>query len=248
MNCLDSFPLIHISETDSTNNYLSALCDRQEVEGFTTVLTDFQTAGKGQRGNSWESDNGKNLLFSYVLFPDFLEANRQFLISQIASLSIKEELDTYTDNISIKWPNDIYWKEKKICGILIENDLTGIHISRSIIGIGVNINQEMFRSNAPNPVSLFQITGQRNELLPILSNIMQRVQTYFQELEAGHAQVIADKYMNALFRKEGMHKYSDDNGEFFAQIERVAPEGFLILKDEGGNERKYAFKEVQYRL
>lgn len=248
MNCSDTFPLIHIAETDSTNNYLSVLCDNQQVDKFTTVLTDFQTAGKGQRGNSWESDYEKNLLISFVLFPDFLEAKRQFLISQIASLSIKEELDTYTNGISIKWPNDIYWKEKKICGMLIENDLTGSCISRSIIGIGVNINQEVFRSNAPNPVSLFQITGKKNELLPLLSNIMQRVQTYYQELEAGNAQVIANKYLNALFRKEGMHKYSDDNGEFFAHIERVEPEGFLILKDEGGNERKYAFKEVQYRL
>ena len=116
-------PLIHIIETNSTNNYLQTFCTREKAEELTTVVADFQTSGRGQRGNSWESEPAKNLLFSFVLFPEFLEARRQFLISQIVSLAIKEELDTYTDDISIKWPNDIYWKEKKICGILIENDL-----------------------------------------------------------------------------------------------------------------------------
>ena len=142
-------PLIHISETNSTNNYLQTLCARQKVEELTTVVADFQTSGRGQRGNSWESEPLKNLLFSFVLFPDFLEARCQFLISQIISLAIKEELSTYTEDISIKWPNDIYWKEKKICGILIENDLMGRNICQSIAGIGININQEEFYSPAP---------------------------------------------------------------------------------------------------
>ena len=160
MPSLDTFPvpLIHINETNSTNNYLQSLCSEQKVEELTVVVADFQTSGRGQRGNSWESDPGKNLLFSTVIFPEFLEARRQFLISQIISLAIKEELDTYTTDISIKWPNDIYWKEKKICGMLIENDLMGRNISQSIIGIGININQEIFHSSAPNPVSLLQIT------------------------------------------------------------------------------------------
>ena len=105
-------PLIHISETNSTNSYLQALCSKQQgVAAFTTVVADFQTSGRGQRGNSWESEPKKNLLFSFVLFPDFLEARRQFLISQIVSLAIKEELDSYADDFSIKWPNDIYWKD-----------------------------------------------------------------------------------------------------------------------------------------
>ena len=130
----DTFPvsLIHINETNSTNNYLQSLCSEQKVEELTVIVADFQTSGRGQRGNSWESDPGKNLLFSTVIFPEFLEARRQFLISQIISLAIKEELDTYTSDISIKWPNDIYWKEKKICGMLIENDLMGRNMFFSV--------------------------------------------------------------------------------------------------------------------
>ena len=155
-------PLIILPETDSTNNHLTQLCNEQQsaVREFTTIIAERQTAGKGQRGNSWESEDCRNITFSFVLYPTFVEARRQFVLSQIVSLSIKEELDEWTEGISIKWPNDIYWNEKKICGILIENDLSGHHIGRSISGIGVNINQETFRSNAPNPVSLKQITGQ----------------------------------------------------------------------------------------
>lgn len=106
-------PLIHISETNSTNNYLQTLCARQKIEELTTVVADFQTSGRGQRGNSWESEPLKNLLFSFVLFPDFLEACCQFLISQIISLAIKEELSTYTEDISIKWPNRYLLEREK---------------------------------------------------------------------------------------------------------------------------------------
>ena len=241
-------PLIHISETNSTNNYLQSLCSKQKVEELTVVVADFQTSGRGQRGNSWESDSGKNLLFSIVIFPEFLEARRQFLISQIISLAIKEELDTYTTDISIKWPNDIYWKEKKICGILIENDLMGRNISQSIAGIGININQETFHSFAPNPVSLRQITGKEFDLFEILKNIVLRIQSYYSLLKKGNTESIVCQYEMSLFRKEGMHRFKDANGKFLARIICVEPEGRLILEDEILNKRGYMFKEVEYLL
>lgn len=241
-------PLIHISETNSTNNYLQSLCSKQKVEELTVVVADFQTSGRGQRGNSWESDSGKNLLFSIVIFPEFLEARRQFLISQIISLAIKEELDTYTTDISIKWPNDIYWKEKKICGMLIENDLMGRNISQSIAGIGININQETFHSFAPNPVSLRQITGKEFDLFEILKSIVLRIQSYYSLLKKGNTESIVCQYEMSLFRKEGMHRFKDTNGEFLARIICVEPEGRLILEDEILNKRGYMFKEVEYLL
>lgn len=248
MPCPESFPvpLIHISETNSTNNYLQTLCAQQRVEELTTVIADYQTSGRGQRGNSWESDAEKNLLFSFVLFPRFLEARRQFLISQIISLAIKEELDMYTTDISIKWPNDIYWREKKIGGMLIENDLMGQHISQSITGVGININQEAFYSSAPNPVSLLQITGMKQDVFEILRNIMLRIQSYYALLQKGNTKFIANRYEKALFRKEGLHRYKDVHGEFSARIVSVEPEGKLILEDEAKTLREYLFKEVQY--
>lgn len=241
-------PLIHISETNSTNNYLQTLCTQQKVEELTTVVADFQTSGRGQRGNSWESEPLKNLLFSFVLFPDFLEARCQFLISQIISLAIKEELDTYTDDVSIKWPNDIYWKEKKICGILIENDLMGRNISQSIAGIGININQEKFHSPAPNPVSLYQITGKQYDTFEVLKNIMLRIQSYYSQLKKNDTSSIVAHYEKSLFRKEGMHRYKDADGEFLARIVCVEPEGRLILEDEMLAKRGYMFKEIEYLL
>lgn len=241
-------PLIHISETNSTNSYLQTLCVQEKVEELTTVVADFQTSGRGQRGNSWESAPFKNLLFSFVLFPDFLEARRQFLISQIVSLAIKEELDVYTDDISIKWPNDIYWKEKKICGILIENDLMGRNISQSIAGIGININQEAFHSPAPNPVSLYQITGKQYDIFDILKNIMLRVRSYYIRLLKDDTAFITAQYEKSLFRKEGLHRYKDADGEFLARIVCVEPEGRLILEDEKQTKRGYMFKEVEYLL
>lgn len=241
-------PLITIEQTNSTNNYLHEYCNRQQPSAFTTVTADFQTGGRGQRGNSWESETGRNLLFSFVLFPEFLEARRQFLLSQIISLSIKEVLTDYTTGISIKWPNDIYWQDRKICGILIENDLVGNSICKSIAGVGVNINQREFYSSAPNPVSLWQITGKEHNCQEILAQIMQRVKDYYSLLLRGNSEAIASRYQKALFRRKGLYLYKDFNGKFLAEIVHVEPEGLLVLRTQSGKERKYAFKEVQYVL
>lgn len=254
--CPDTFPfpLVALDETDSTNRYLSQLCnDLQEtVAELTTVTAEFQTAGKGQRGNSWEAEAGKNLLFSFVLYPSFLKARRQFILSQIVSLAIKEELSQYTEDITIKWPNDIYWKEKKICGILIENDLAGQCIRRCISGIGININQETFHSDAPNPVSLKQITGKEHDRYEILAHILKRIETYYKKIQSENAETfiaeINARYARSLFRRRGFHPYQDTNGRFLARLLRVEPDGRFVLEDENGKEREYLFKEVQYML
>lgn len=253
-NFPEHFPLIRLEETDSTNHYLDALC-RQEAERpaeYTTVTAEFQTAGKGQRGNSWESERGRNLLFSYVLYPTFLEARQQFVLSQIASLAVKEELDMWTDGVSIKWPNDVYRGDHKICGMLLENDLSGHAIGRNIAGIGVNINQEVFRSDAPNPVSLKQITGREHDRAAILEGILQRVYGYYEQLrrdtDGSFLTGLSERYAAALYRREGFHPYRDAGGDFRARLVGVEPDGRFVLKDEAGRVRKYLFKEVQYIL
>jgi len=247
-----SFPIIRLQETDSTNRYLSQLCEEKEdtLKEFTTVTSIYQTAGKGQRGNSWESEKGKNLLFSLLLYPSFLKVKEQFILSQLISLAIKEELDTYTSDIYIKWPNDIYWKERKICGILIENTLQGHHIKYCICGVGLNINQETFISNAPNPVSLKQITNKDYSTELILKGILSRIKQYYNHLSESpqSSMAIEEKYFNSLFRRNGFHPYQDVNGIFMAELLRVEPDGRFVLRDESGCERNYLFKEVQYIL
>lgn len=187
-----------------------------------------------------------------MLYPRFVEARRQFVLSQIVSLAVKEELDTHTEGISIKWPNDIYWHEKKICGMLIENVLEGNRIGRCIPGIGINLNQTVFRSPAPNPVSLKQITGRDYDAPTILNGFLRRLHTYYEALrrdEDGRFAIsIARRYTDALFRREGLHPYEDANGRFLARLADVEPDGRFVLQDETGHLRKYLFKEVQYIL
>jgi BirA family biotin operon repressor/biotin-[acetyl-CoA-carboxylase] ligase len=245
--------MIHLNETDSTNRYLQQLCQEagnNKVEEFTTICADYQTAGKGQRGNSWEAAKGANLLFSFVCYPTFVPIRQQFVLSQLISLGIKETLDEYCSDISIKWPNDIYWKEKKICGILIENDLQGNSIGRCISGIGLNINQEVFFSDAPNPISLKQITGKHYQRETILEKVMQRIEQSYQKLkeDSAYASELATRYAASLFRREGLHCYQDKDGLFNARLVRVEADGRFVLMDEANQERSYLFKEVQYVL
>lgn len=240
--------IIRLEETRSTNVYLRDLFSNQTVPEFTTVVTEYQSAGRGQMGNSWESEQGKNLLFSVLLQPDFVQAREQFLISQITSLAIKESLDRFAPGFSIKWPNDIYWNKQKICGMLIENDIAGMMLSHSILGIGININQEVFVSNAPNPISLKTITGDIQDKDEILADILHRLSAYYELLRKGEEEKISSLYFNSLFRKEGFYRYADKNGEFSAKITRIAPGGVLILSPVSGEERAYLFKEVRFIL
>lgn len=245
-NSKADFPIIHLAETDSTSNFLMQLSSGEEVEEFTVVWAGYQTAGKGQRGNSWESEAGENLLFSIIMYPEFLEARKQFLLSMAVALGIKETLDVMSEGFSIKWPNDIYWHDRKICGTLLENDLMGSTIKRCVAGIGINVNQKEFHSPAPNPVSLWQITGKSTDIANFLQNVGRRIIDYYTLLKSGKVEELSQKYHDALFRNDGMHLYRDSSGEFLAEIVRVEPEGRLILKDEVGKEKGYAFKEVQY--
>ena len=238
--------LIHITETNSTNSYLTSLCNGQAVEEFTCVYADFQTSGRGQRGNSWESEAGENILFSFVVYPVFLEIRYQFLLSEITALALYDTLSSYTADLFIKWPNDIYWNNSKLCGTLIENDLTGAHINRSISGTGINLNQTLFKSNAPNPISLRQITGLTYSRENILRQFMSHVVSYYELLREGKAEEISAKYNKHLYRRNGFFPYKDAKGTFYARIDNVEPSGKLILIDKNQSRREYLFKEVKF--
>ncbi|MDR2953674.1 MAG: biotin--[acetyl-CoA-carboxylase] ligase [Prevotella sp.] len=240
-------PIIHIQETDSTSNYLKRLLHTENVEEGTIVFADYQSSGKGQRGNAWESEKGKNLLFSIVLYPP-VKANEQFVISQIISLAVSDLLKEYTNDISIKWPNDIYWKEKKICGILVENTLIGEYIKESVCGIGININQETFVSNAPNPVSLQQIANKEFDLLELLNQAKDKIGYYYNKLISGEIALIKNQYESSLFRKDGYYQYNDGKHVFSARIIDIETNGLLVLQDKNGEIRKFAFKEIKYIL
>ena len=235
----------YTKQTHSTNVLLWEMIREKSLpEGF-VVQTDFQTAGKGQIGNSWESEAGRNLLFSMVLYPQRVTVDNQFLLSQLVSLGIKEALDEYTDGITVKWPNDIYWNDKKLVGILIENSLQGTKIKSSVIGIGLNVNQKVFVSNAPNPVSLLRITGKRQNRKLLLTKIRQNIQKLYTELSVTK---IRAEYAEALYRKDGFYAYRANNETFQAKIISVHPDGQLELETEAGERKGFYFKEVSFVL
>lgn len=239
---------IHLNQTTSTNSYLKELISMGvELPELTLVDAEFQTGGRGQRGNSWESNKGENLTFSLLCHPVWMPAANQFLLSQAIAVAVQDVLSTYTDGISIKWPNDIYWNDKKISGILIECDIEGMNLRNCIIGVGLNVNQTKFVSDAPNPISLSQIIGFSLNRNHILEELVERFLNIYNKVKEGNTEDLTKQYKNSLFRKEGFHKYAEPEGEdFSAEIIDVLPNGHLLLKKEDGQQKEYEFKEVKF--
>ena len=228
--------IVHIDETDSTNRWL-----KDHGEGTMVVATDYQTAGKGCGSNAWESERGKNLTFSMLIHPDGIAAREQFRITEVVSVALCRTLQPYIYNkVEIKWPNDIYVGDRKLCGILIENRLQGNVIVDCIIGIGLNVNQRVFLSDAPNPVSMYQLTGQETDREALLADFLQ---TFDQEWQS---KANGSEYRELLYRKGKDGLYEDKTGRFVARLADVLPDGRLLLVDEAGKEHTYAFKEVSF--
>ncbi|MDR2815797.1 MAG: biotin--[acetyl-CoA-carboxylase] ligase, partial [Proteiniphilum sp.] len=211
--------IIRLEETESTNIYLKQLLREQRLEEGSMVIADFQAGGRGQMGNSWFSSKGENLLFSLLIYPLNVRANEQFVISRIASLAVKNTLDRFTDDVCIKWPNDIYRKEQKMAGILIENDIEGKYIANSVIGIGINVNQQEFPPGLPNPVSLRQATGLLQDRDYILDIFQKEFFLLYRAFRKGEIKAIEDEYMRDLYRMNGCYWYEDKNGRFMAGID-----------------------------
>lgn len=241
--------IIHLEQTHSTNSYLRHLVEaiRNGEEG-TVVWSDFQTAGRGQQGNSWESAPGQNLLFTLLLCPFSIKARNQFIISQAVSLGILDVLNHLKEGFRVKWPNDIYYQNDKVAGILIENDLSGQTLYNSFIGIGLNVNQKEFVSNAPNPRSLYQILGHETDRETLLHQIVERIFYYYRIALSGDFESVRERYMALLFRNDGFYSFNDTERRFSARIKHIHPTGHLTLEDESGSEYTYDFKEVEFVL
>jgi BirA family biotin operon repressor/biotin-[acetyl-CoA-carboxylase] ligase len=238
--------IIKIKETASTNIFLRELSEKEALPEGTVVVAASQTAGRGQAGNAWEAEVGINLTFSLLLKPTFLPIEKHFLLSEAVALGVWFVLQEYIQDVSIKWSNDIYVGDRKIAGILIENELTGCEISQSIVGIGVNINQKAFLSNAPNPISLYQILGEETDLDMLLETITECILIWYKHLRDNNSELISFAYHQNLYRRDGFYHYKDKNGVFRARIKAVLPEGYLILQTENGEMRSYEIKEVKF--
>ncbi len=238
----------HFSQIDSTNNLLRTLIASGEADHLTYVTADYQTSGRGQIGNTWESEAGKNLLLSVALFPKDLDVHRHFSLSMAVSVAIVEAIETQGVTLKLKWPNDVYYGDKKLGGILIENNIVSSQISSSIVGLGLNVNQEIFRSDAPNPISLKNILKIETDVKKIGVLIVENIGKWMERVDDRRYD-IKQKYMSYLYRFDGKYyRFLDAQGEFVARIVDVEVDGHLVLEDEGGNVRRYLFKEVSYLL
>lgn len=234
-----------MEEVDSTNRFLRQM-ESYDEEALTVAVADYQTAGKGQGTHTWESEAGKNLLFSLLVCPRWVPVRRQFLLSEAGALAIKEALDSYAEGFSLKWPNDVYWNDRKISGTLIETSVDSRGIKRCVFGVGVNINQMQFLSDAPNPVSLAQIVGHEVDREEVLQKIIDAFLRYYELLRRADYQDVTGIYHLSLYRRKGYHWYEDADGKFEGAFVEVEDDGHLVLHDKKGVIRSYAFGEIKF--
>lgn len=228
----------------STSSALAT--DADHLNHGDVYVTDCQSAGRGQRGNSWEAEPGLNLTFSILLRPRTVVASQAFAVSMLTAMSIADVIEAHIGKpVSIKWPNDIYVGDRKICGILIENTFTGINVERSIVGTGINVNQQQFVSDAPNPVSMVSLTGREYDLETLLAEVADRIIKDFDAYEsAPDIAALTARYRSRQWRGSGEWPWRDNlRGDVVvAAIESIAPDGMLTLATEPP--RTFAFKEV----
>lgn len=244
---MPSATIIRQEETDSTNTYLRQHASQMEA-WMTVVTAEYQTAGRGQGVHTWESNRSENLLFSVLTHPVMVPVRSQFLLSEAGALALKEVLDGYTDGITLKWPNDIYWNDCKLSGTLIETSIGGGRIKNCVFGIGLNVNQKTFESDAPNPVSLAQILGHDIDREQLFKQIVAAFEKYYRMLENGQYDAISALYHEALYRRQGFYMYEDGDGRFEGAIVEVGDDGLLVLRDRDGRFREYEFREVKFVL
>ncbi|MDD2961878.1 MAG: biotin--[acetyl-CoA-carboxylase] ligase [Muribaculaceae bacterium] len=241
---------ILLHNTASTNSYLASVASM--LPDMTMVYTYNQTSGRGQRGNSWESEPDKNLTFSILFKGLALHPARQFHLSEAVSIAIVNILEQYADGFSIKWPNDIYYKDSKICGILIENVIDSHRIIQAIAGIGINVNQEKFMSDAPNPISLIHIVETSIDTEKLLhelgDEIISTVSPLCGEMSDDALAQLHDQYLSKLYRYDNaFHPFTlPDGTPLEAKIVDVQPDGKLIVESTTGTTSAHYFKEIAF--
>jgi len=237
--------IIRIPQTESTNDFLMHLSNVKNLPEATVVVTDHQTQGRGIAGNSWESEPEANLTFSILLYPISVRASRQFVLSKAVSLAVYDFVSQFVPDVSIKWPNDVYVDHRKIAGILIENFVGGEFLNKSIAGIGLNINQKQFISDAPNPVSLRQITGETYSLLNCLHDLLTHFEARYRMISENIDRLHSD-YLQHLYRFGQISRFSANGSFFEATITGINDYGILEVTTSEGERKTFGFKEISF--
>lgn len=237
--------VIKLDSVNSTNEYVSNRLKQEKLVEGTIIYTLFQTAGKGQASNRWESNKNQNILLSLVLYPNFIKVTDQFVLSKAISLGIASYCEKYIDCITIKWPNDIYYRNKKLAGILIENSIKGNTIEKSIIGIGLNLNQESYSENIPNPVSIKQITNQNYVIEDEIIKLREEIKFYYNKLKTDNS-YLDSAYINKMYRVNEFFDYKINTEKINAKIVGVNEFGYLQLELKTGERKEFDLKEIEF--
>lgn len=236
--------MIHrIAETTSTNDDAR---DARYRHGD-VVWAERQTAGRGQRGHTWTSPEGENLTFSVVLEPTFLPVGEQFLLSEAVALALCDTFEAFGIAARIKWTNDLYVGDSKLSGMLFEHSFSGPTLSRSVVGIGINVNQTAFDPALPNPVSMALAAGRTFRREEVLDAFLAALRSRYALLEGGHAERLHPHYAERLYRLGEEHPFRHPDGSLFrATMLGVRPTGELVLRHADGTTRAYLFREVEF--
>ncbi len=240
---------ILLDRVSSTNSYVQELLSKSTpLEEGSVIMAVEQTTGRGQMGNFWEAEAGKNLTFSILYKPDSLAIEDQFYLSMAISLGICDFLEKQlSHDIMIKWPNDIYYNHHKIAGVLIENSIQGDKLKNSVIGIGLNVNQLHFESEAPNPISMKQVSKKDYELEEILFNLLSFIEYYYLALKSNKTEYLRERYYSKLLYYGQERDYKTNQGLIHAKITGIGPYGKLCLEGKSGI-NYFDIKEVEFLL
>ena len=240
--------IIKLNAIDSTNSYLKKLATETLIESYTVVVAKFQTAGRGQVGSKWVSENGKNLTFSTLINFNNFKAEHQFYLSMAVSLSILNTVKNYVKiPLAIKWPNDILTAKDKVAGILIENVLSGNIIKYSVIGIGLNVNQKQFPKSIENVTSLKNIEGIDFNKDKLLKSIITNIKYYIGYIQNEGFLKLKELYLASLYKYNQPTMFEDKYGTvFLGKIVDVFEDGRLVIELENNTVRKFNLKEVKF--
>lgn len=239
--------IIEFEELTSTNSVAEKLLDEGKPLEGSVITAKFQSGGKGLGTNVWESRAGENLLMSLIVYPDFVRPGQQFLLHKITSLAVMDTAKyfTHSEEITIKWPNDIYAGRKKIAGILTKNIISGEAIKSSVIGIGLNVNQYLFSERLPNPVSMKMISGETFDIRKVLMRLCKHFIHYYELLQQNNLDEIDELYLHALLNHHAEAKYRAGEEMFTGIIEGVTEFGRLLVRHED-QLREFNIKEIEY--
>ena len=240
--------LLFFENLPSTNTFTADLLRKNHLAEGTIIQTNFQTAGRGYLSNKWESEDGKNLLISIVLYPSVITAAHQFFISMAISLGICDFLLRFIPGCRIKWPNDIYVNNDKIAGILIESSLLGNSIEQTIAGIGLNINQDKFSKSVPNPISLRLLSGQEYDVSKCLKELATDLDKRYKSLISGDFKKITHEYISHLYKRNEWFQFKNKSGIFTGKILTVTQDGRLVVEKQDHTTDEYSFKEIEFIL